>query len=396
MTTDTTSNQSDERSGLPSASTLHRTVDCPGWNNLWREVVRVFFNGVPPKEAPSPAAERGNRIHRARELMNPLELTDESEILAYERGCALEREAVNEWITPFGKDASVKEGDREQRIWLHDDNMDPIFSARLDIHYLYGGKDALYIDWKSGFGYGLGAAKDNWQVKSTAMLLANEYDLDTVSGVLLKMEKWPSGSYDMATFNKREIAAIEQEIRGHLAVAARPDAPRRAGPQCDWCPCKAYCAEGQAYGMLPMVVARTGAELSKDDIQAKVLTLDVPDLVFIWTRRNVSKNLQEAVLDRLKTLPETTLNEFGIRFAPGKDTSYIPGEKVKEACAGLIDAGFTEDQVWQCLEPSVTKLVAEHLKVNPGASKTSVEKWVKSILAKFKNEQRGERWLKEI
>lgn len=388
---------SDERLGLPSASTFARTIECPGWNNLWREIVTSVFNGTPPTEAPSPQAERGNRIHKARELMNPLSLEDESEILAYEKWCSLERDAVNEWSSRFGPNPDIVEGNREQRIWLHDDNLDPIVSAKMDIHYIHQKSgELLYVDGKSGTGYGLGKARDNWQVKITAVMLRNEYEATSVSGALLKLEAFPNGSYDMHRFDRPELNDIEAEARKHIEQSRRPDAPRRAGPQCDWCPCKAYCAEGQAYGMLPMVVARTGAELSKDEIQAKVLTLGIPDLVFIWSRRNVSKNLQEAVLERLKGLPESTLNEFGIRVAPGKDTSYIPGEKIKDACAGLIDAGFTEDQVWQGLEPSVTKLVAEHMKVNPSASKTAVEKWVKSILAKFKNEQRGEKWLKEI
>lgn len=388
--------EQDERAGLPSASTFSRTVDCPGWNNLWREIVRTQFNGKPP-ETGTKYTERGNRIHRARETMNPMALQDESEIIAYERGCVLERDAINEWSEGFENKEAIEEGKREDRIWLHGDNLEPIISARMDIHYLYPPtQQVAYVDWKSGAAYGTGKARHNWQVKITAVLLRNEYDVQFVTGILLKMEAWPKGYYDLHRFDRPELDDIEAEARKHLDLAAQPNAPRRAGPQCDWCPCKAWCAEGQAYGMLPTVVARVGADLSKEDIEAKVQTLTIPDLVFIWLRRNASSNLQEAVLERLKTLPEKTLNEYGIRVAKGKDTSFVPPEKIKDVCAALIDEGFTEDQVWRCLEPSTSKLVAEHMALNPGATKTAVEKWVKAIVSKFKTEQRGAGILREI
>jgi hypothetical protein len=94
------------------------------------------------------AAERGTRIHAARETENTLNLSTD-ELQAYQSGLKLERGLVLDWAAEFGIE-SYAEGPREARWWLHNPvNLSPMLSGKLDVHYISNdGKRMLVADWK--------------------------------------------------------------------------------------------------------------------------------------------------------------------------------------------------------------------------------------------------------
>lgn len=376
-----------ERLDLPSASTFERTVNCPGWHNLFRVIPRQEF-----KPETTPEAERGTRIHRARELMNPLELQDESEVLAYERWLNLEREVVRTWLESF-PGQEWREGEREVRLWINNEStLEPECSARLDIHYIVG-RSILICDGKTGAASASGRTKNNWQMKVTAVALMIEYDAVSVTASLIKPEAYPNGYHDTHTWNLDELRDIEKQVRFHLDIANQPDAPRRAGSQCNWCPCKPYCPEAISYALLPTVVANVGSGLSKEEIAMKVDALSVADLVFLWLRQAAIKNIQEAVNTRLKQQPESVLAEYGVYLANGRDTSSVPPESIKALAESFVLAGMPEEIVWQCLEPSLKKLSdARHALA--GGTKKAAHDWVKSVMAPLLVESSSEKILK--
>lgn len=382
----------EERMDLHSASSFDRTVNCPGWRNLFLSIPKVDF-----KPDTSPEAERGTRIHKARELMNPLELEDESEVTALESWLGLEREVVRNWLANIAGDENVewREGERELRIWINnEDTLEPECSARMDVHYI-ASRALLYIDGKTGAGTGSGKAKDNWQCKVTAVALMFEYSALSVTVALVKPEAFPNGYADVHTWNFDELIDIDKQVRWHIDEARRLDAPRRAGPHCHFCPCKAWCAEGMSMALLPTVVANASVELSKGEIASRVATLGLPDLVYLWQRRGLIKDIQDAVAGRLRGQSEEVLSTYSIKLSPGKDTSYVPAGRIKDLCERLVLEGCVEADVWQCLKPDIAALNELAHKTQRGTKKDAAA-WMQSVLGDFKIQQSGEKILREI
>lgn len=379
-----------ERQDLHSGSSFDRTVNCHGWRNLYLQIPNVEY-----KPTTTPEAERGIRIHKARETMNPFELQDDSEVIAYERWLSLEREVVRTWLEPIGEQFGWAEGEREVRLWINNlDTIEPECSARLDIHYICG-KNILSIDGKTGAGNYSGKAQTNWQCKVTAVALVNEYDAESVTVSLVKPEAFPNGYHDTYTFDQKELVEVEKQVRYHLAEARKPDAPRHAGSHCNFCPCRAHCPEAASLALLPTVVAQASRGMEKADIEAKVAMLGLPDLVYLWQRQSIVKNVLEAVSARLRGTSEAVLGEYGIRLAPGKDTSYVAGKDIKALCEALVGSGLPEDAVWQCLSLDTAALNDLLHKERGGTKKAAIE-LAKSLVAPFKTEDRGEKRLVEL
>ncbi len=383
---------SDERSGLPSASSFHRTVGCPGWNNLWRQIVEQVYDGKLPPETKSPEAERGIRIHLARETGNTLVLQDESEVKAYERGLELEAQAMQQWLDELNPE-QVVEGEREKRIWMRGDNGEKQLSARLDLHFIGKLKTGFQIfapDLKTGAAKGSGEAATNWQGKVTAVLLFRELPaVESVTFSLIKPEAFPNGYHDSFTYNLAALFESEREVRHHVAESQKPDAPRHAGDHCNYCPCKAWCPEAAAYSMLPSVVARTVSLESKAEIKSRVAMLQPSDWAFIHQRSSVIKNILEAASSNLRQLPEDQLRPLGLRLGSGRTTSDIPGDKVAEACGKLAGLGLPESELWKCL--SINKAAAVALIMREyNMKKDAAEVFFESNLAELITSNTGE------
>lgn len=390
----------DERAGLPSASTFHRTVDCPGWNNLWRLIIQQVYGGNLPPETKSQEAERGIRIHLARETSNTLVLEDESELKAYDRGLELETAAMQQWLDEF-KPLDVIEGPKEKRLWLHNkETTKPELSARLDLHFL--GVTGQYSerifapDWKTGAALASGKAATNWQGKVTAVILANTYPFtESVTFSLIKPEAFPSGHFDSHTFTRQDLIDIETEVRHHIAESQKPEAPRRAGECCQYCPCKAFCPEAAAYAMLPSVVAQTSLASTKAEIQQRVSMLTPADWVFIWQRAGMIKNITEAATACLKSLGDEGLNPLGLRLGKGRTTTEIPNNSSKQACEILSGMGLSEDDLWKCVSVDKTATIAR-LMASLGMTKAAATEYYEQNLTPLIVEKTGEPILREI
>ena len=82
----------DERQGLPSASSFHMDVACPGRQNLLRSL-------LPHELAPEPEndyAARGTRIHHALQTGDVSQL-DEGEMEDYNKCLKIEVAVFNKW-----------------------------------------------------------------------------------------------------------------------------------------------------------------------------------------------------------------------------------------------------------------------------------------------------------
>lgn len=390
----------DERAGLPSASSFHRTVDCPGWNNLWRLIVQQVYGGKLPEEKPREDAARGIRIHLARETGNTLALNDESELKAYDRWLELETAAMQQWLDEF-KPEMVQEGPREKRLWLNNRvSGAPELSARLDLHFVCGGNNTprriFAPDGKTGSAIASGKAATNWQGKVTSVILFNTYlDTESVTFSLVKPEAFPNGYFDSHTFTRDDLIEMDAEIRRHVAESQNPDAPRRAGDCCQYCPCKAFCPEAAAYSMLPSVVAQTSLANTKAEIQQRVAMLTPADWVFIWQRAGMIKNITDAAAACLKALGDEGLNPLGLRLGKGRTTTEIPNDNTKQACEILAGIGLSEDDLWKCVSVDKTATIAR-LMASLNINKARATEYYEQNLAALIVEKTGEPTLREL
>lgn len=388
-----------ERLGLPSASSFARTVSCPGWNNLWRLIVEHVYGGKLPPETKSKEAERGVRIHLARETSNILALEDESEVKAYDRWLELETTALQQWLDEF-KPVAVVEGPKERRFWLRNNvTGQRELSGRLDAHFIGSEVTKHHIfapDGKTGAATGSGKAESNWQGKVTAVLLYNEYPgTESVTFSLIKPEAFPNGYFDSHTFKHDNLVALDAEVRHHVAESQKPDAPRYAGDHCQYCPCRGSCPEAAAYSMLPSIVANTAVSDTKADVQARVALLQPADWAFIQRRASIVKNILEAAAGNLRALGEDALAPLGFKLGKGRTTTEIPNQHTKQACEILSGLGLPEDDLWQCLSVNKTQVVEAIMKQH-GVSKPKATELYDQQLSGLIAEKTGEPILREI
>ncbi|HRV31952.1 MAG TPA: PD-(D/E)XK nuclease family protein, partial [Kiritimatiellia bacterium] len=296
----------------------------------------------------SEAAERGTRIHAAREGTDIPASADEAASL--ERGKALEREVVKAW-QEANKLVNITEGPPESRFWLHDDmSLRALASAKVDVHYL--GKDAagnthaLVIDWKTGSKLFVPIPRNNMQLKLQSLLLHYEYDAKTVRACLNFTDEGVAEFHD---FTVPQLKLVEAQIVETLSLASQPDAPRYAGRWCQYCPCVGDCPESASIALLPLSL--TKLEVTAKNAAEIVDRLSADDWAYIYERKSIIEAVMEAVVERLRKLSDVELNRLGLKRAAAYKLYSVPEDKTKDAIETLVGQfGLAEDEAWQCLE----------------------------------------------
>lgn len=377
-----------ERLDLPSASSFEIVVECPGQPNLLRS---VQGRGDFQKEEPDEVAQIGIRIHTARETSVTLEL-DEEELRIYKAGRGYEDALVACWIADRQL-SQWGERQREDRMWLHDPTTGkPCLSAKLDAHYI-GDDSALIADWKTGWSWKLTPSQRNWQLRVQAVLTAREYN--GIKHVRVSFVK-PIAKYDRLDFtdyNEDDLQKAEALIYHHLWLAKQPDAPRRAGEHCNYCPVKAYCKEAAAYSMLPSIINRGSevvpapSELSKENLVALVQQMPIQDVALVHLRAGMVTKILEACKARLKTLDDATLSSLGLIRSEGRRLDPIVD--TKGLYDFLIKFGISEAEIWSAMKFSKGELV-DALRRDQGWAKAAADGFVKGELKPFIEEKKAE------
>lgn len=332
-----------ERLDLPSASQFEIVVNCPGQPNLIASM---------PEEKPEQAdedASRGTLLHKAWQTDDTSGLDEEDKAI-YDRGVDLKNELRAKWCIEHSLPIPPREGPREARFWLLDENGDPAASGQLDTHFIclpY----LLVIDYKSLWCRNLTPAYKNWQLRLNGVLGWKEYT--GIEHVRVGFVK-PSvrGGISWTDYSLADLENSESSIRFHLWASRQKDAQRRAGPHCRYCPGKGFCPEANAYAILPS--ANLGFSPAPQEILQMVDSLVPADLVVIWNRSGVIKKILDAVKERLKQMPDEDLQQFGIGRAPG--SRLDPIVKTRELFEFLKAEGITEEELWKALEFSKGEL----------------------------------------
>jgi hypothetical protein len=232
---------SDERGGLPSASSASRYAACLGSYDLERQVAEVESSGD---------AAIGNRIHAALALETVNDLTtDETWII--ERCQQQELELVKQVLGDFPKEPQVF---REKRLWSLQNyglgqEIKRLWSGKPDVVYIEDNR-ALIIDYKSGRGSVENAA-ENLQLRCLVALLHESFGF-TLEEITVAIVQPLAGPPSVASYKLGDLMDAVRESQSLMSAVMQPDQPRTPSESaCKYCKGKTYCPEARELAVTP-------------------------------------------------------------------------------------------------------------------------------------------------
>ena len=316
-------NELDPRLGLPSASSMDRTMRCPG-----SAIAQI---GI-PDEPDQAVTETGNVVHAAmagEEYDEDQE--DEATLGMTERQIVeqlqnMEAAAVQKWVEDGYSDGNHKVI-REERFWIRDDKLEPVASGQPDVVY-QSDRSILVLNYKTGFKDPT-ASELNWQCRTEVVVTWFNMPKEIVharAGILASRltNKLDTTDYDVEDFRRLRTEIIHAQWRSR-----QPDAPRVPGDHCRWCKAKAHCRENVVYGMVvasKVPIIKGPLNRSKvDDLEiiAAVNRLTPAELGFFYSRKGAVEKTLEAAKIRLMSLTEDELLQAGYKLKPGNKLGTI-------------------------------------------------------------------------
>jgi hypothetical protein len=248
--------ESDPRQGLPSASSLHRLVNCPGSFRAAKEAIAA---GMAPPDDSEDAAS-GTRIHKWLET----ESDEDWQALSYDeqRTATLCQSQRNWLIADFAKrHGDIEWETRERRFAINAFGvvfdaagaLPRIGTGQADLTAL-AGDHLLVIDYKTGRG-DITPADANDQLRGLAVLF-NHLNLESVEvAIVAPMVGQPT----VAVFDREALRAAKSWLVRTWLNA--PEATETAaGAWCQYCPARLACGTYAAHN------AATLAPLTQDGL----------------------------------------------------------------------------------------------------------------------------------
>lgn len=315
---------SDERQGLPSASSMERYKLCPGSYMAER--------GLP--ETTSDDAEAGNRIHAALagETVTP-PLTDDEERTM--EACRKQDGKLTTEVVPAWDIVN-----RERRYWSGKD-----WSGKPDLVVVdVMASEGLVIDYKTGRGE-VASADGNMQLRALAVLVADEHKLDLVTVAIVQPIAGPPS---VCRYSAGDLKVARKEVLGIIDAIHKPDAPRIPSPKaCQYCKAKGTerCPESIAVvEALPMEVSRDGREI--------VLTPE--RLAELLEKLPMVEKVIEAIRGKARRMLEAGETVPGWTLKPGAERETITDPTTVYNRAAAV--GVNSEAFMACVSVTKTKL----------------------------------------
>jgi hypothetical protein len=250
--------ESDPRQGLPSASSLHRLVNCPG---SFRAAKQAIAAGMTPPDDSDDAAS-GTRIHRWLET----ESEQDWAALSYdEQRTATLCQGQAQWlIADFSKRHGWADRDiREKRFAITafgvtGDISGPlpwIGSGQAD-RIVQSGGHMLILDYKTGRG-DVTPADANDQLRGLAPLVSHLRPESVEVAIVAPLTGQPT----TAVFSRHALKTTRDWLV-HQWINAPDATETKAGPWCQYCPARLACGTYAAHN------AQTLAPLTRDGLPA--------------------------------------------------------------------------------------------------------------------------------
>lgn len=323
---------SDERHGLPSASSAHRYALCPG--------SFLLEQSINEPEQSSDDANTGNRIHAAL-AGEKIELSDDELSLAVK--CTNQEENLVRDVFGLGMtlDSSRFMVIRERRLWAIDDDLKKGWSGKPDAVYNDATK-ALVIDYKTGRG-SVEQAAGNRQLRALVVLVDAYFGpFDQITAAIIQPL---AGEPSTCVYTRQDIETATAEINGLMKSVKSPGQPRNPSTEaCKYCKAKSVCPEAQGVvEKLPSVIQRDGMEIvmSPDQIAAFLEKAPLAEAVIESVRGKARRMLQAG-----ESIP-------GWKLKPGAIRETIVNPEL--AFARFIEGGGTQQQFVGAISVTKTK-----------------------------------------
>ena len=338
---------SDERQGLPSASSMERYLLCPGSYAAER--------GLP--DTTSADAEMGNRIHAvlAGETVTPPLSDDEERTM---EACRSQATALLDTLLPHRDEMHL-----ERRYWW-----DGEWSGKPDVVAIDTAQGhAVVIDYKTGRG-DVTEAAGNMQLRALAVLVSAEHWPERVTVAIVQPL---AGSVSVCEYGPDELLAAHNEIKAIIASIHQPEAIRRPSAKaCKYCKAKAQCPEAQSLvETLPAEVSRDGREIVMSP-ERMAAFLDIAP---------AAEAVIEAVRAKARRMIEADPNAVpGWTLKPGaiRETITDPAQ----VFGRFVAAGGTQEQFMPCVTVTKTKL-KDAVKSVSGSKGRALDAAIEAMLA---------------
>ena len=326
---------SDERLGLPSASSASRYAACLGSWQLEKQIAE----GPATKDATI-----GNRVHAAL-AMEPVENLTSDETWTIDRCREQEHELVK---ATFGNSTEEPNVFREKRLWSIDDNGKKLWSGKPDKIYA-AGPVGLIIDYKSGRGAVENAA-ENLQLRCLVALLDENFGF-TFDRIIVAIVQPLAGMPSVAVYESQDIrSAIAEsaELMEQIQKLGHPRTPSESA--CRYCKGKPFCPEARDLavagpvtnapeGITPDAIAAT---LTNKTLAAFLDRAAQAEAVIEACRTEARRRLAEG-----EAVEGWTLKEGAVRETI-KDTETV--------YLRFIESGGTYDDIMPAITINKTKL----------------------------------------
>lgn len=342
---------SDERNGLPSASSMERYMLCPG--------SYAAECGLP--ETTSDDAETGNRIHAALagETVTP-PLTDDEERTM--EACRSQATALLDTLLPHRDEMHL-----ERRYWWGNQ-----WSGKPDLVALDCiSAEGLIIDYKTGRGE-VASAEGNMQLRALAVLVAEEHKLERVTVAIVQPLAGPPS---VCLYSANDLRTARKEVLSIIDAIHGPDAPRiPSAKACQYCKAKATCPEAREASLqMPMANIPQGTTPS-----AIAATLTAETLSDFLRRAEFAAKVIEACRDEAKRRLEEGETVPGWTLKPGAERETITDPTAVYNRAAAV--GVNSEAFMACVNITKTKL-KDAVKTATGDKGKALDARMESILA---------------
>lgn len=318
-----------ERAGKPSGSGAHRWLPCPGSFEAEQ--------GLPDRAGDD--ATEGQMLHAvmAGEKTREAVTLDEGQIYALDF-CEEQKRRIMSQV--FG-DTPPTDIRVEQRLWLRDDSLEPVASARFD--FLAVSAQAGFVpDWKFGR-MPVEAADANDQLRFTAAAFRQECPDVSEFFAAIIAPRADGERVTLARYSARQMDAAVREMVAGAKRAMRPNQPRVPSPKaCHFCRAKGTdrCPESIASATALSVVP--GTAITAAQLGDLLDRCELADTVVEAIRAEAVRQLNAGV-----EIP-------GWRLEEGNETATINDPLKAWAAVGVLIGGAA---FAQCGKFSRTKLV---------------------------------------
>lgn len=217
----------DERQGLPSASYIAQIAACPGSWEAQQGLTDIVEDDTTQSGVEIHDWLKDKAISQPVQTLTPIRQSTADECW---RMLQIDRAVY------FGPDVTG-EIQTEKRLWMLNEDSDPILSAKLDFLEVCGNR-ALVVDYKTGW-EGADPAHVNLQLRTQALCVEQWFPVDHVRVIIIAPNCTPSVT--ISDYTKSELRASQSQIEA--IVASAKNGKRVPGLACRWCRAKHVCPE---------------------------------------------------------------------------------------------------------------------------------------------------------